>query len=91
MVNDSLTVDVSARICLHMNNDHQEALIAYAKHYGGFKTVNEAKMIWLSNRTMELEVDGNRLQIDFDHRLTDREDAHKTLIAMLRSIPEGST
>ena len=36
---------------------------------------------------MRLEVDGQALEIHFDHSLTDSEDAHRTLVAMLRSLP----
>jgi putative heme iron utilization protein len=36
---------------------------------------------------MELAVDGTTIQIDFDHALTDSEDAHRTLVAMLRAMP----
>ena len=30
-----LTPSVSDRICRHMNDDHAEAVLAYARHYGG--------------------------------------------------------
>ena len=35
MAADPLTDAVSARICKHMNDDHAEAVLAYAHHYGG--------------------------------------------------------
>ena len=35
MPTDPLTPDVSARICTHMNDDHAEAVLDYARHYGG--------------------------------------------------------
>lgn len=38
--------------------------------------------------TMELEVDGTSVSIAFDHTLTDSEDAHRTLVAMLRAMPK---
>ena len=37
---------------------------------------------------MELEVDGTSVSIAFDHTLTDSEDAHRTLVAMLRAMPK---
>jgi hypothetical protein len=39
---------------------------------------------------MELEVDGQNLSIRFDHQLSDSEDAHRTLVAMLRAIAPGA-
>jgi len=40
---------------------------------------------------MELEVDGNIVQIKFDHTLSDSEDAHQTLVTMLRAMPKTSS
>jgi hypothetical protein len=39
---------------------------------------------------MRLEVDGAVVEIRFDHTLTDSEDAHRTLVAMLRSPVSGT-
>ena len=36
---------------------------------------------------MLLNVDGSDLHIPFDHALSDSEDAHRTLVAMLRAMP----
>ncbi len=46
-----------------------------------------ARMVAVGPETMELEVDGEALQIRFDHTLSDSEDAHRTLVAMLRALP----
>ncbi len=88
MSSDPLTRDVSARICQHMNSDHADAVINYARYYGGVKDPQTVKMILITSETMELEVDGNVLEIKFDHTLTDSEDAHHTLVAMLKAIPK---
>ena len=85
-----LTPDVSARICRHMNGDHAEAVMNYARYYGGIKDPQTAKMILITSETMELEVDGDALEIKFDHTLTDSEDAHHTLVAMLKAMPKSS-
>jgi len=86
---DPLTPDVSARICLHMNNDHAEAVLSYARHYGGVEAPQSARMLQVLPEAMELEVDGSTVAVPFDHTLTDSEDAHRTLVAMLRSMPKG--
>jgi putative heme iron utilization protein len=78
---------VSDRICKHMNDDHAEAVLAYARHYGGAVTARNARLLAVVPDAMRLEVDGSVLEVPFDHTLRDSEDAHRTLVAMLRSLP----
>ena len=87
---DPLTDAVSTRICKHMNDDHAEAVLApkHYKHYGGVSNPAAARMVSVKAETMELEVDGASVSIAFDHTLTDSEDAHRTLVAMLRAMPK---
>ena len=87
MAADPLTDVVSARICQHMNDDHAEAVVAYARHYGGVKAPTTARMLAVTPIDMELDVDGSSLRIPFDHTLSDSEDAHRTLVAMLKAMP----
>ncbi len=87
MAPEQITAVVSARICKHMNADHQDAVLAYAKHYGEVKQANSAKMIEVTPIAMKLAVDGELIQIRFSHKLTDSEDAHRTLVSMLKAIP----
>ena len=87
MAADPLTPAVSDRICKHMNDDHAEAVLAYARHYGGREEAVTARMLAVEPEVMRLEVDGTPLEVPFDHLLTDSEDAHRTLVAMLRSLP----
>jgi putative heme iron utilization protein len=87
MAADPLTPAVSDRICRHMNDDHAEAVLAYARHYGGAREARNARMLAVGPEAMRLEVDGAVLEVPFDHSLSDSEDAHRTLVAMLRSLP----
>jgi putative heme iron utilization protein len=89
MAADPLTSAVSERICKHMNDDHTEAVLAYARHYGGVEAPQQARMVAVRPEAMELEVDGQRLAVAFDHTLSDSEDAHRTLVAMLRAMPQA--
>jgi len=89
MAADPLTSAVSDRICKHMNDDHAEAVVAYARHYGGVASAQQARMLAITSEAMQLEVDGQSLSVAFDHRLSDSEDAHRTLVAMLRAMPQG--
>ncbi|MCP9885233.1 DUF2470 domain-containing protein [Synechococcus sp. ATX 2A4] len=88
MASDPLTEAVSDRICRHMNKDHGEAVLAYARHYGGVQQASTARMLRVSPEAMDLEVDGANLSVPFDHVLNDSEDAHRTLVAMLKALPE---
>lgn len=87
MTADPLTPAVSERICRHMNDDHVDAVLQYALHYGGVSAANIATMTAVNADAMSLEVDGKPLRIPFDHTLTDSEDAHRTMVAMLRAMP----
>ena len=89
MAADPLTPAVSDRICKHMNDDHAEAVLAYARHYGGVEAPQQARMVAVRPDAMELDVDGQRVDVAFDHPLSDSEDAHRTLVAMLRAMPQA--
>ena len=84
---DPLTPAVSDRICKHMNDDHAAAVLAYARHYGGLTNAQSARMLAVAPEAMRLEVDGNAVEVLFDHTLSDSDDAHRTLVSMLRSLP----
>ncbi len=87
MTADPLTPAVSERICRHMNDDHGDAVLQFALHYGGISAANIATMTAVGTDAMSLDVDGKPLRIPFDHTLTDSEDAHRTMVAMLRAMP----
>ena len=84
---EPITKESSSRICNHMNQDHQDAVNAYAKYYGKVKKFKSAKMISLSPESIELKIDDQNLEIKFDHILKDCADAHKTLVRMIKNIP----
>mgnify|MGYP001166365302 CR=1 FL=1 len=77
----------SKRICNHMNNDHPDAVNAYAKYYGNIETFKSAKMTSLSPESIQLKIDDQTIDIKFDHILQDCSDAHKTLVNMIKAIP----
>ena len=84
MTKEPLSPNARARICKHMNDDHQEALIQYARRYAGFNKPSQSKMLDITTKIMKLEVDGKIIEIPFDHQLIDSTDAHMTLVAMLK-------
>ena len=86
MKNEAITNSVSKRICDHMNQDHVDSLSAYATFYGGIKDPLEVKMLSLNQEYMNLDVDGVIVKIKFDHILKDSNDAHQTLVSMIKKI-----
>jgi putative heme iron utilization protein len=86
---DPITPAISDRICKHMNDDHAEAVLTYAKVYGKSPTAQTAAMKVIDPLGMDLtaNVDGETvsLRIPFDRELTDSEDAHQTLIGMIKA------
>jgi hypothetical protein len=81
---DPITPVVSDRICKHMNDDHAEAVLTYAKVYGKSPTAETAAMSAIDPFGMDLTatVDGETvsLRVPFDRELTDSEDAHQVLL-----------
>ena len=85
---DPITPAVSQRICKHMNEDHADAVLVYAKKYGNATEATAAVMKAIDPEGMDLtaQVDGTAtpVRVQFERTLTDSEDAHHTLIDMLK-------
>jgi hypothetical protein len=45
-------------------------------------------MVAVAPEAMTLEVDGAPVEVAFDHTISDSDDAHRTLVAMLRAMPK---
>ena len=85
---EPITSTVSDRICKHMNKDHGEAVLLYATAYGNQPNATAATMesIDPEGMTLAVTVDGTAtsVRVNFDHTLTGAEDAHHTLVEMLK-------
>ncbi len=85
---DPLTPTISDRICKHMNEDHAEAVVLFAQVFGDRPQTEKAQMVAVDPQGMDLSIEVQEtvemLRIPFDHVLQDSEDAHQTLIAMVR-------
>lgn len=92
---EPITPAVSDRICKHMNEDHAEAILLYARFYGGESRATAAVMNAIDPAGMDLTatVEGAvvPVRVAFDHTLEGAEDAHHTLVAMLKQAraPQG--
>jgi putative heme iron utilization protein len=87
-MSEEFSVQVSDRICKHMNDDHADAVAFYAKAYGNLEDATAAKMLSIDAEGMNLQAQANGeevpVRIKFDHTLKNAEDAHHTLIDMLK-------
>lgn len=89
-MSEKITPKVSDRICKHMNEDHGDALVLYAKVYGEKPSTTQANMISIDSEGMNLSVkaddtgENEDIRIKFDHSLESAEDAHHTLIDMIK-------
>jgi hypothetical protein len=77
-----------ARFIAHMNDDHADAVLAYARHYGARTAATAATLAGLDSEGLDLvvtEPSGDRpVRIVFPTPLVDAEDAHHTLVRMAR-------
>lgn len=90
---ETITTAISDRICKHMNQDHGDALVLYAKYFGKVSQIETAKMLSIDNQAMYLEIDHQSeepLKIEFDHQLENAQDAHHTLVEMMKQAQQSS-
>jgi putative heme iron utilization protein len=87
-MSENFSAEISSRICNHMNEDHAEAVILYAKAFGSVTNATAAQILAIDAEGMDLmaQVNGENVpvRIQFDHVLADAEDAHQTLIGMVK-------
>lgn len=85
---DPITPAVSDRICKHMNADHADAVLLYAQVFANSPEAEAAQMQSIDPQGMNLtaQVKGAAvpLRVEFEHELKDSEDAHYTLIEMVK-------
>ena len=84
------SVEVSDRICKHMNDDHANAVVLYAQNFGNLSNATAAEMVSIDSQGMNLmaQVNGAAVpvRVKFDRVLEDAEDAHHTLVAMVKQV-----
>ena len=59
-MSDSFSAEVSQRICQHMNDDHGDAVVLYAKAFGGVTQATSAEMLSIDADGMNLQAQANR-------------------------------
>ncbi|MEG3938783.1 MULTISPECIES: DUF2470 domain-containing protein [unclassified Microcoleus] len=87
-MSDQFSTEISDRICTHMNEDHASAVVLYAQAYGDKPEATSAQMLAIDADGMDLtaEVNGETVpvRVKFDRTLIDAEDAHHTLIDLVK-------
>ncbi|MGD1903270.1 MAG: DUF2470 domain-containing protein [Geitlerinemataceae cyanobacterium] len=81
---------ISDRICKHMNDDHADAVVQYARVYGNCSDASAAVMDAIDTRGMDITAQVNDtptlVRVEFERELADAKDAHHVLVAMLKDI-----
>jgi putative heme iron utilization protein len=84
--------DVAGGIIAHMNRDHPDSLVTYARHYGG-EAADEATMAAVDRLGFNLRLrQGDRLssvRIAFPREVTTADQSREVLIEMLRGARGG--
>ncbi|NEO87886.1 MAG: DUF2470 domain-containing protein [Spirulina sp. SIO3F2] len=90
---DPITPEISDRICAHMNDDHADAVALYARIFGKTPEAQAARMVSIDPQGMTLDAQcgeaSQSVRVEFDHTLADSEDAHQTLIAMVKQARQA--
>lgn len=88
-MSEAITPAISDRICKHMNEDHADAIALYAKAFGNKPQTETATMDSIDPQGMNIsaQIAGETVpvRVEFDHPLKDAEDAHHTLVAMIKN------
>ena len=88
-MSEAITPAISDRICKHMNEDHAKAIALYAKAFGNKPETESATMDSIDPQGMNIsaQIAGETVpvRVEFDHTLKDAEDAHHTLVAMIKN------
>ncbi len=87
-MSESITPSISDRICKHMNEDHSDAIALYAKAFGNKPQTEIATLESIDPQGMNIsaQIAGETVpvRVEFDHTLKNAEDAHHTLVAMIK-------
>ena len=87
-MSEQFSTEISDRICTHMNEDHASAVVLYAQAFGDQPEATEAQMLAIDANGMDLTAkvkdETVPVRVKFDRTLKDAEDAHHTLIEMVK-------
>lgn len=89
----ALPADRKSTILEHMNSDHADAVLRYAKHFGGRKDATAAHLADIDYSGMDLLVSTPsgeaQVRVAFETPLASADDAHVTLVKMAKAAREA--
>jgi len=84
-----LDIQTITMICDHMNEDHADAVLGYARTLAGRTDAASARLTSFDPTGMDLTVQTDAgavaVRIPFDHEIRDADDARDTLIALAKA------
>ena len=76
-------------IISHMNKDHADACLLYARHFADKQQAMSAEMIDVSMSQITLRIEGEDLTIDFPRVAQGVDDIRSILVEMVRLAKRG--
>lgn len=81
-------LDSAPSILAHMNEDHADACLAYARTFGGIADATSARMVAIDRYGFDVEAGDRTARVPFAAPLASADEVRKTLIAMVREARE---
>ena len=81
---DNLDPTRKSAIISHMNEDHADACLLYARHFADKQQAMSAEMIDVSMSQITLRIEGEDLTIDFPRVAQGEDDIRSVLVEMVR-------
>jgi putative heme iron utilization protein len=76
-------------IISHMNEDHADACLLYAKHFAAKQQVTSAELIDISMSQIILGIEGEELTVDFPRVAQGVDDLRSVLVEMVKLAKGG--
>ena len=76
-------------IISHMNEDHADACLLYAKHFADKTGASSAEMVDVTLSQIILRVEGEDLTVDFPRAAQGVEDIRSVLVEMVKLAKRG--
>jgi putative heme iron utilization protein len=80
---------IEGEIIEHMNHDHRDGLLAYARHFGGSEP-RQVSLLGVDCDGLDLSVDGRLLRIDFEAPAWDAKAVRERLTALAAACRGGA-
>lgn len=86
---DNLDPTRKSAIISHMNEDHTDACLLYAKHFASKQQATSAELIDISLSQIILRIEGEDLTVDFPRVAQSFDDIRSVLVEMVKLAKRG--